>query len=141
MEEDAVRDITLTDSEKKALDFSLEIVLSALLYGWDIEIFQNDRYLIKLERVLKENRVYPNSFFDFTAFRRKGEYISAYDWSRAIIFLSYEKLHSEELEDEQFLVFLKLVDYTYQDEMNPNEFLNEEEYSFLVEYLNERVPD
>lgn len=139
MEEDAVRDITLTDSEKKALDFSLEIVLSALLYGWDIEIFQNDRYLIKLERVLKENRVYPNSFFDFTAFRRKGEYISAYDWSREVMRFVYEQEVSQE--DSQFLNILNMVDYTYSEKIHPKDFLSTEEYAYMKGYLEERIPD
>lgn len=71
MERERVECGLVTESEKEALIYSLDIVRVALQSGRRLKIFQRDIYLRYLEEVLLDNDIDPGAFFDFSEFRKE----------------------------------------------------------------------
>lgn len=115
------------EKEREALVYSFDIVRVALANGWRIRVFQRDRGLLYLEKILIDSGVSPNAFFSFREFRSREGIYSAYDWAREVQKVAYESYNTQEIEDERFMKNLETLDQAYKEDIQPWNVLTSEE--------------
>ena len=117
----------MTIEKREAFVYSLDIIIVALEYGWDIKIFRRDINLLYLQSILLDIDINPDAFFNFSKFLKEKKPKSAYEWAREVqknVFGTYIINKEEEM---WFPEALEVLDSAYNQVIEPWEMLTREQ--------------
>ena len=128
MESEQVDCKLMTEEQREAFVYSLDIIRVALENGWGIKIFQRDLNLAYFKSILLDIGVDSDAFFNLGKFVEEKKPKSAYEWAREVQKNVFSTYITNEEKDIWFPQALEILDRAYSQEINPWEVLTKEQF-------------